>query len=80
MIYAWLSARWESLLKYAAILGGVLLVLARVKRSGKIEERNDHNEKVVEQVKRSRQIDNEVDTMPSDDKRQWLRDNASRDK
>lgn len=66
MISAWLSARWESLLKWAAIIGGALLLWEKVKQSGKDEAYYEAQTEILKRAKKSKQIETRVDSLSDD--------------
>lgn len=51
---------WLSIVKYAAIAGGILLVVLKIRQSGRDAERVENLEKVVENVQIRHDIERRV--------------------
>lgn len=72
-----LSGLWGRLAGVAVALGAFLLVLARVRQSGRDAERADATERALERVKERQDVEDTIARMDADD-RQRLRDKWTR--
>jgi hypothetical protein len=78
-VFSFLKPYWLDLLKWGGIMGGVLLVLLRVRNSGKYEERNAINVQILENTQEAKETREEVHSLPVDAKRDRLREHWTRD-
>ena len=53
---------WLSIVKYAAIVGGILLVVFKIRQSGRDAERAENIEKVVENVQIRHDVERSVNS------------------
>jgi uncharacterized membrane protein YdjX (TVP38/TMEM64 family) len=75
---AFLKPYWLSIVKWAGIIGGVLLLFFKIRQSGRDAERVDNLERNIENVERAKKIRRGV--ADSGDSVNKLRERWSRDR
>lgn len=62
----------KSLYAFFALLVSIFVTYIIGKQSGKEQEKNEQNKEIVEDIKNAKKIDNDINNLSNDDKRNRL--------